>query len=93
MTKIARRIVVYGMVQGVGFRHFVRRVGKRLSLTGDVRNLPDATVEIVVEGNAGPMDEFIQEVKRGPSMAHVDRLEIHEIVGGGRSPTFTIEGW
>jgi acylphosphatase len=93
MAKLARRIVVYGMVQGVGFRYFAQRLGKRLGLSGDVRNLPDAAVEIVVEGNVGPMDEFIQAVKRGPSMAHVDRLEIHEIAVGGRSPTFTIEGW
>jgi acylphosphatase len=93
MAKQARRIVVHGMVQGVGFRYFVQRLGKRLGLAGDVRNLPDAAVEIVVEGNAGPMDEFMREVKRGPSMAYVDRLEIHEIAAGGRSPTFTIEGW
>ena len=93
MIKTARRIVVHGMVQGVGFRFFVRHIGKRLGLTGDVRNLPDASVEIVVEGNAGPMDEFIREVRRGPSMAHVDRLEIHEIAAGGKSPAFTIEGW
>jgi acylphosphatase len=93
MAKLARRIVVHGMVQGVGFRYFVQRLGKRLALAGDVRNLPDATVEIFVEGNAGPMDEFMKEVRRGPSMGHVDRLEIHEIAAGGKPAAFTIEGW
>jgi acylphosphatase len=93
MKMIARRIVVHGMVQGVGFRYFVQRMGKRMGLTGDVRNLQDATVEIVVEGIPGRVDEFLSEVKRGPSMAYVERLEISDIACTGRYPTFTIEGW
>jgi acylphosphatase len=93
MAKQARRITVHGMVQGVGFRFFVQRVGRRLGLTGDVRNLPDWTVEIVVEGNPGPLEEFIREVRRGPPMAHVERLEIHDIAVSGSYSSFSIEGW
>jgi acylphosphatase len=93
MVKLARCIVVYGMVQGVGFRYFVQRVGKRMGLTGDVRNLPDSTVEIVVEGLPGHVEEFIKEVRKGPSMAYIERLDIHDIAATGRYPTFTIEGW
>jgi acylphosphatase len=93
MVKLARRITVYGMVQGVGFRYFVQRVGKRMGLAGDVRNLPDATVEIMVEGLPGQVEGFIKEVRRGPSMAHVDGLDIQDIAVTGRYQTFTIEGW
>ncbi len=93
MASQARRIIVHGMVQGVGFRYFVQRVGKRLGLTGDTRNLPDSTVEIVVEGTPEPVEEFIREVRKGPPAAHVDRLEIHGIAVSGRYPTFMIEGW
>jgi acylphosphatase len=93
MTVQARRIIVHGMVQGVGFRYFVQRAGKRLKLAGDVRNLPDSTVEIFVEGPPRKLEEFIEEVRQGPSMARVERLEIQEIQATGRYSTFMMEGW
>jgi acylphosphatase len=93
MAKQARRIHVHGMVQGVGFRYFVQRTGKRLGLTGDVRNAPDGTVEIVVEGSPEQLEEFLREVGKGPPGAHVERLESHDIAVSGRYSTITIEGW
>ena len=93
MAKLARRIIVHGMVQGVGFRYFVRRVGRRLGLTGNVCNLPDGTVEIVVEGSPELLEEFIGEVRKGPPSAQVERADIHEIAVSGRYPMFLIEGW
>ncbi len=93
MAKLARRIIVHGMVQGVGFRFFVRRVGRRLALTGNVCNLPDGTVEIVVEGSPELLEEFIGEVKKGPPSAQVERVDIHDIAVSGRYPMFLIEGW
>ncbi len=93
MAKLARRIVVHGRVQGVGFRYFVQRVGKQLRLTGNVCNLPDSTVEIIVEGPAATIEDFIQEVRKGPSMALVERLEIQNASVTDRYPTFMIEGW
>jgi len=93
MAKQARRIIVHGMVQGVGFRYFVRRVANRLELTGDVRNLPDYTVEIVAEGNPQKIEDLIGEVRKGPPSAVVERLEIHDIPVSGRYQTFLIEGW
>jgi acylphosphatase len=89
----ARRIVVHGRVQGVGFRYFVRNIGTRLGLTGNVSNLPDSTVEIIVEGNPTRIVEFIREVQEGPSLARVDRLEIQDLPGGGSYSTFQLEGW
>jgi acylphosphatase len=93
MAKLARRIIVHGMVQGVGFRYFVQRMGLRVGLAGNVRNLADSTVEVVVEGKSGQVDAFIEEVRRGPAMARVDHLEIQEIPVSGRYTTFLIEGW
>jgi acylphosphatase len=93
MTRQARRIIVHGRVQGVGFRYFVQRAGKRFKLGGDVRNLADGTVEIQVEGPPAPLEEFIREVRQGPSAAHVERLEIREIAATGRYSTFMMEGW
>jgi len=89
----ARHIVVHGDVQGVGFRYFVQRAAARLGLTGNVRNCPDGTVEIVAEGESDRMADFISEVRRGPRVGRVDRLEIEEIPPGGRYRAFMIEGW
>ena len=93
MAKLARRIVVHGRVQGVGFRYFVQRAGKHHCLTGNVRNLRDDTVEVVVEGPAGPVEDFIREVRKGPPMALVERVDIYDIAVSDRYPTFMIEGW
>ncbi len=89
----AKRIVVHGRVQGVGFRFFVRDVGMRMGLTGNVSNLPDSTVEIIVEGNSKLIEEFIAEVQKGPSLARVERLDIQELPDGGSYSTFHIEDW
>jgi acylphosphatase len=93
MAVQSKRIVVHGRVQGVGFRYFVRNLGMRLGLTGDVSNLPDSTVEIIVEGSPGLIAEFIREVQKGPSLARVERLEIHDLPGGRSHSTFHLEGW
>jgi acylphosphatase len=92
MSLQGRRIVVHGRVQGVGFRYFVRRVGSRLGLGGDVRNCDDGTVEIEVEGDAKLLAAFIREVERGSSAAFVERLEIQDFPVRGRTH-FQIEGW
>jgi acylphosphatase len=93
MAILARLIIVHGMVQGVGFRYFVQRTGSRMGLTGNVRNLADSTVEVVVEGKSGQLNAFTDEVRKGPAMARVDRLEIQEIPVSGCYTTFMIEGW
>jgi acylphosphatase len=80
-------------VQGVGFRYFVQRVGKRLGLAGNVRNLPDSTVEIMVEGDSPKIERFIEEVRKGPPMAWVEKLDIEETVPARSYPGFLIEGW
>lgn len=87
-----KRIIVHGKVQGVGFRYFTRDVGKILGLTGDARNLPDRTVEIIVEGNAEKIADFIEEVKRGPVLARVDHVDVEDIPARGGYHSFTIEG-
>jgi acylphosphatase len=93
MDLTAKRIIVHGRVQGVGFRYFARHVGTRLGLTGDVRNCPDSTVEIIVEGPAPKVSEFIREMERGPSLAQVRRVEVADIPPRGCYSAFLIEGW
>jgi acylphosphatase len=68
-------IRVSGMVQGVGFRWFVRERARRLGLAGWVRNLPDGSVEVAAEGDVAQLELLRTEVQRGPRGASVERLE------------------
>ena len=58
-TKIRKHIIFYGRVQGVGFRYYAVNKANQLGLTGWVRNLPDGTVEMEVQGNEQSIDELI----------------------------------
>jgi acylphosphatase len=69
------RFVVFGMVQGVGFRWFVARHARAIGLTGYARNLPNGTVEVVVDGPEESLPELERLLRAGPANAHVDRVE------------------
>ncbi len=79
MATVAKHVVVHGRVQGVGFRFFVQHVGIQLGLTGDVRNCPDSSVEIIVEGSPAGIAQFLREVEKGPRLARVERLDVSDI--------------
>ena len=70
-------LVVHGIVQGVGYRNFVRGVANRHGILGFVRNVSDGSVEIVAVGDAGPIAEFENEIKvndrYGAQVMHVER--------------------
>ena len=58
-TKIRKHIVFYGRVQGVGFRYYAVNKANQLGLTGRVKNLPDGTVEMEVQGEKPLIDQLI----------------------------------
>jgi len=59
-----QRIVHFkGNVQGVGFRYTTCRVAGGFDLTGRVRNLPDGSVECIVEGERKEIDAFLNELR------------------------------
>jgi acylphosphatase len=93
MAACAKQIIVSGRVQGVGFRYYVQHVGNRMGLCGNVCNCPDSTVEVVVEGDAGKMADFIKQVEKGPSLSRVQRVEVVDIPMTGSYNSFLIEGW
>jgi acylphosphatase len=93
MAACAKQLTVHGRVQGVGFRYYVQHVGNRLGLGGDVRNCPDFTVEIVVEGDARAIADFIKKVEKGPPLARVERVDVLDIPFRGTYNSFLIEGW
>ncbi len=69
-------VVAQGRVQGVGFRAFLQSQAMRRGLSGWVRNLPDGRIEAEVEGHSVLVDEIIQVVKRGPSLASVQDVQV-----------------
>ncbi|GAB5534143.1 MAG: acylphosphatase [Rubricoccaceae bacterium] len=64
--------VVSGRVQGVGFRRYVRNWGRKLELTGWVRNEPDGTVRLVAEGERAQLDRLVRLLWGGPPPARVE---------------------
>ena len=75
---IARRLVIRGRVQGVGFRFHIRAEAMRLGVAGWVRNRSDGTVEALVQGEQDAVDRMIAWARRGPSSARVSDVEVEE---------------
>jgi tRNA pseudouridine55 synthase len=67
---------VYGSVQGVGYRYFVKEKAQSLDLLGYVKNLEDGTVEVLAQGREENLQKLIEELKKGPFLARVDKLDI-----------------
>jgi acylphosphatase len=71
----ARRLRIEGRVQGVGYRDWMCREARRRGLDGWVRNLPDGSVEAVVDGPEPALQALLTACRRGPPLARVDRIE------------------
>jgi acylphosphatase len=76
---VARRFLVSGRVQGVGFRFFAEDQARAENLSGYVRNLPDGRVETVAEGEEESVRRFERAINRGPRGAIVERVEADAI--------------
>ena len=74
----ARRWIVRGRVQGVGFRYFAQRAAARLGLTGYARNLDDGRVEIYAAGPDEQLSQLAGLLYRGPRWADVRGVEEQE---------------
>lgn len=73
---LRRRVVVWGLVQGVGFRWHCAREAARLGVAGRVRNLRTGDVEIVAEGEADAVGRLVAWAHRGPSGAEVMGVDV-----------------
>ncbi len=76
--KVAKRWLIDGSVQGVGFRLFAQHKATALGLSGWARNLPDGGVEVYAVGPAAKLSEFAASLHSGPRMAQVRTVEERE---------------
>jgi acylphosphatase len=87
---VARRFLISGRVQGVGFRFFVEDRATAEGVHGWVRNLADGRVEALLEGDATSVDRIEAALWRGPSGAVVDSVASEAVAPSGRATGFSI---
>ena len=81
---------VRGRVQGVGYRYFARREATALGLRGYARNRADGGVEVVAEGARHNLESFVELLRRGPSAAEVEAVDVTWSLASETFPNFVI---
>ncbi len=87
---VRARVMIRGRVQGVGFRAFAQSQAVRCGLSGWVSNLLDGRVETEVEGAGMLVDEFIQTLRHGPSLADVEDVQVEWLDPNAQGSAFEI---
>jgi acylphosphatase len=88
--RLARRYLISGRVQGVGFRFFARDAAAREGIQGWVRNREDGRVEAVGEGDREALDRFENHLRHGPPASRVSQVEVTDEGATGREVGFHI---
>lgn len=91
MNSVAASLKVEGLVQGVGYRYFCHRKAKTLGLSGWVRNEPDRSVSVFVEGDRSLIESLIEDLKVGPHSSQVTNINIKWKVFTGAHLDFQIQ--
>jgi len=77
-AQVARRYLISGMVQGVGYRAFAERAAHQIGVTGWARNQDDGRVEVHANGTTGQLNDFEARLRQGPRWAQVRAVEVSE---------------
>jgi acylphosphatase len=88
---IRAELMVTGKVQGVFFRASAFEEAQRLGLVGFVQNLPDGSVESVVEGDRSQVEDYVSWCRRGPTAARVEDVIVRFVPPKAEFRTFRIE--
>ena len=67
---------VFGFVQGVFFRSYVKHWAEQFGLKGYAQNMPDSSVEVIVEGEEKKLEQMLEKLRLGPPTAAVERVDI-----------------
>jgi len=87
----ARKFLISGVVQGVGFRFFTQRIAAKHQVVGYVMNLSDGRVEAFAEGDYEKIEAFKKDLATGPSYSRVEQIEEINVEPTGGYPSFRIE--
>jgi acylphosphatase len=90
--KIARKFLVRGRVQGVGYRYFAERWASQLGIYGYVKNLWDGNVEVYAIGDAVALEKLKRQLAEGPRSAYVSAIDESVATVHKRYSRFVIEG-
>jgi acylphosphatase len=91
MTTVAKKFLITGQVQGVGYRFFAQRAAARHQVRGHVKNCADGSVEVIAEGPAGEVEEFKKDLVTGPQWSRVEQVEEINVEPTGQYASFRIE--
>ena len=73
------KICIFGKVQGVFFRAFIKEKADFLRIKGYSRNISNGSVEVVAQGNNENLKKFINFLKKGPKSAKIEKIKVsHE---------------
>ena len=89
--RVARRFIVSGHVQGVGYRYFAQDAARHEGLHGYVTNHDDGTVEVTAEGEAESLERFERQLRQGPSRSRVEHVMIDDIEPASRGGGFFVK--
>ena len=89
--QVARKFLIKGDVQGVGYRFFAQRAAARHQIVGYVRNCADGSVEALAEGPPTSVEAFKHDLATGPQWAVVDQVEEINLDPTGLYSAFRIE--
>lgn len=82
-----KRVVISGLVQGVGYRDWLARCARELNVDGWVRNRGDRSVEALVSGETDAVEELLRRCRRGPRLASVSSI-VEELAEPPDAPGF-----
>ncbi len=90
-TRIFRRYLITGRVQGVGFRWFVEREARLIGVGGWVRNRDNGAVEVLASGSNAQLGSLYDRLKEGPRAARIDEVEVEDAAPFSGYDTFQVE--
>lgn len=84
MDKLHKQYLIYGKVQGVGFRNFVKAKvdminAESIKIVGSVENLDDGSVRVVASGSAKDLEILYKYLALGTIKSKVERIESSDI--------------
>jgi acylphosphatase len=91
MSSVAKKFLITGEVQGVGYRFFAQCAAARHQVRGHVRNCADGSVEVIAEGLQSAVEEFKKDLVTGPQWSRVQQVEELDIEPTGLYASFRID--